>query len=929
MNLKSNFLIVTLLTASLASNAEVPGQWVSHPTLDIYSYLQYSKFTSANVAQATNNVQKLIEGERYVYALITGGLYLNAPAPNELYEESGYAYNHTPLILARYDKNDVDGRMEPVATRLATSGLNVTAIEYSQPQKCLAVGYDNGCFDLIYDDGRILSNDDLKHFNQPGGLKFRSFSFTPDGGKVVIGADFGLVIADMATASIEKTCNFSQGVDFANIFQGNVILSADGILRAFPAGSSPRTLDETIPLKSSAAVAPAGILDHDCIKSRFGLYPVSENTILFFAPALASNVDGISINVLTIPENPFEDECRVANLASTSVNYKILGSFESMIPGYRDQALISPTQKGWMFHNETDIYMLDILGHPVDYSSSSAEADYKKAFFYTLKKDTKAGSDNQAGAPRYKSCATYDGRDFRLFVPRQGFSQIHVEGVTSGAKWTNVDGGKIVELNALAAGMPKELKYSQKYGLLARSDGRSHSFRPDNGHSDGLSAYKDGKWDVHTVSKTNYKKGWLYTATTLLFGDSRGLSADPVFPDYVYMCSQEKGIRRQNLADPEDIMMMTRSNYAPNFANRVIVTQPQNGSEYPALAAFSDFDYDNDGTLWTAFCRLDTETEPVHGELWYWTAADRGEVKDKNSYPGHEMKIIEIPGINGPMHGSVYALKTEKNKNLIVHIANNTWYDSYVYDHNGTLDDTSDDKWVVLKNIIDQNDDEQELLTWPYGFIEDPVDGTFIIGTRYGIYTTTREDLFSNEHPKLRLVQPTRESDGSFINNFGIGGNYGVVGMTLDAENRKWVVLDNGHVYCLSPDMSTVIQEFTPDNSVLPNTTYLSILYNPASNSIFVGCYYGLMEYCLAGGDHLYAKSTPSVSPRIIEPHYGGYVNICGLEDSGEYILLDSDGNEIALPKSKEGRLQLHPSDYPAGEYRLKDYSDVYFIINK
>ncbi len=929
MNLKSNLLLATLITAGLAANAEVPGQWVSHPTLDIYSYLHSSKFSTANVAQATNNVQKLIEGENYVYALITGGLYLNAAAPNDLYVDAGDAYHQTPLILARYDKKDPDGKMEPVATRLSTSGLNVTAIEYSQSSKCLAAGYNNGCFDLIYDDGRVLSNQDLKNFNQPGGLNFRSFSFTPDGEKVVIGADFGLIIADLETAAIEKIFNFKQGVDFANIFQGNVILSADGILRTFPLEANPISIDETQPLTSSSASAPAGILDQNHIKSRFGLYPVSENTILFFAPALASNVDGISINILTLPQNPAEEDCRVANLASTSVNYKILGSFETMIPRFRDQALISPTEKGWMFHNETDIYMIDVLGRPIDYSSATAEADYKKEFLYTMRKDLTAGPDSQAGASRYKSCATYNGQDFRLFVPRQGFSLRHVEGLTSAAKWTDLNDGKIVELNALGAGMPKELTYSPKYGLMARSDGRSHSFRPDNGHSDGLSSYKDGQWDVHSVSKTNYKGGWLYTANNPLLADSRGLSADAVYPDYVYMCSQERGIRRQNLADPSDIMMLTRSNYAPAFANRVNVTDPQNGSEYPALTAFSDFDYDNDGTLWTAFCRLWTPSKPEHGELWYWTAEDRGQVKDKNGYAGHEMKIIEIPGIEGPMHGSVYAAKTEKNKNIIVHISNNTWYDSYFYDHNGTLEDTSDDRCVALKNIIDQNGDVTERVTWPYGFLEDPENGNFIMGTRYGVYTASREDIFDNEQPKLTLIQPFRLSDGACINHFGTGGSFGPVGMTIDGENRKWFVFDDGQVVCLSPDMSTVLDEFSPDNSILPKTTYLSILYNPATNSIFVGSYYGLMEYCLAGSSHPYVASVPSVSPRVVEPHYSGYINLYGLDNATDYSLLDATGNEFSLPQPSEGSLQLHPADYPAGEYRLKNNPDVYFIINK
>lgn len=921
MNLKKFFFILSSLAIVVAAKADIPGTWVHHPSLDIYSYLYASKYSRND--QATNNVQKLIETDKYLYALISTGLYVDGKMAGGTLSP----YNSTPYVLARLDKSAENARMEAFATGRPVSGLGVTALEYFKKPGCLVAAYDNNCFDLIFDDGRIVSNTELTDYTRPGGTTIRSISMTPDGEKFVIATDFGVLIVNAVSAEIEKMINFSERVDFANIFGDYMVISNDNIYRVFPLSNPPFAISDAHLLKSDSGMAPAGLLDDGGILTTFGIYPLSEKSFLFLGPALNSNTDGYSANVLTLPDNPLEENCRIANLLSTAVNFKVLAATPPYNPGFPESPLIAPTRNGFMLHTENYIYLLDTDNNILDYSEENAEKNFAASVVKSMRKDQRGATDNQAGPVRYKQTSTYDGENFWVLVPRQGFQRLSATGTGTSATWTT--DGDVVELNALAAGTPEFLYYSPEYGIIARNRGRNFLVENDNGQTDGFSTYKDGQWTVHSVSKTNYKGGWLYGTSSLLMGEGNGAYSDPVYPHYVYQRDRSKGILRQNINDYSDIMIMTRSNYAPAFANKVTVIDPLSGASQSGRCSFFEFDVDNDGTLWTAFRQIEGTNNGLQGELWYWTADDRGQVLKASDYAGHEMKKIVIPGLSFATYGSTFAPKMECNRNLIIEMPNWTEYDAVVYDHNGTPEDTSDDRYVILRDLEYGDSDNTGSLMLLKGFLEDPVDGTLIFGCRDGIFTATRESLFGREKPRIEWLKPINEKTGNMSSNFGAGCMTGCVGMTIDNEKRKWFVFENGEVLCLSADRSTIVGEYSPQNSPLPAGEYFGITYNPESNSLFIGTSYGITEYVLEGGSSPFVTYQPRVSPKIAEVHEAAYITISGLEDSGHYSVIDSKGEEYVLPSPAGGRIQLHPADYPSGTFTLKGYPEVEFVINR
>lgn len=909
MNLRIALFLLSSATLYAASHAEVTGKWIQHPPLDIYSYLTGATSLPA-ATNATNNVQRFFESERYLYALIPGGLYYKIP--NNIYnDEKMHAYAQTHFFIGRYDKANPDSRMEPIATRLNVSGLGVTAVEYSQISKCLVVAYDNSCFDIIYDDGRIFSNEDLKYFSQPGGRSVRSVSISPDGDKAILATDFGIVISDLTSGIIEQLYNFGSPVDFANILADKIIFSSDSKLRTFSRSAHPLTIADATLLKSADGTTITNVVSSDgAVSHSYGFYPAGENSLIFAAKGITQGDAGISINMLSLSDDGDASECTVKNIISVPVNYTFMGAREDLVRNFQQDPLISPIRDGIMLHNEQNIYLIKT-------SDIGPDGPAVK----TILKDPSAAPDGLTGPERYKAVTTFDGENFWVFRPRQGFQQRKVEN----SAWSNVS--DIVGVNACAAGLPYYTSYSPAYGLVARNDGRRHQFSVSTGLTDGLCFYNNGQWTQASLLLTNFTPAYFPSATNYNqnFVNNNGAIVDKNIPKYIYSSSETHGMRRQNIEDPSDVIILTRNDDLLSFPGRVTVSERQYGSTYTTLTCFSQADFDNNGTMWTGFRRIPQTSMPdLHAELWYWTLEDREAMKVPADYEDHPMKIISLPDIVPPFHGRITAGRLPQNEGLIINTTNNWAYDSFVFDHNNTPEDTSDDRFVILKNVIDENGDRIEVLDRIHFAVEDPYDGKFIFTCVSGLFTTDRESLFSQKDVHIQWVKAHAEN-GSHAERLGLNSECYIA---IDRNKRKWVATESGVLTCISPDRTRILTTFDPKNSPIPDATLLSLTYNPESNSLFIGTNYGLTEFALDGAENILTQSTPRVSPKIVESHYRGYLTFHGLIDSKQYTLESEEGEIIELPKSENGRLQWHSDNLPAGIYHLSGHPDVEIFVN-
>lgn len=906
---KYTFLLLFTLFIGLRSVAavSVDGRWVLHPSLDINSYL-YPTYS-----EATNNVQRLFDSDRYLYALITG---------NYFEEKSQDYYINSPLIAARFDKQSPAEGMQPLATRLDLSGLNVDAMEYNRQQKCLVIAYDNKAVDFIFDNGRILSNKDLTDINRPGGSRVRSISFSADGTRTVLATDFGILIIDSATAKTTSLLNLRHNIDYANVLPGNrIIASNKSGIRICGADTIAARFDSIAPLRSTPEMCPKGLLSADStILLKAGIFPVGNDAFLFLGANTSSNSEGVSLNLLFIPSGS-QSSPVVETIIATGVNYNQMGLNSVHTKAQREAALLSPTRDGLMLHTSDKIYLIDL--NPL-LSESITPENIKvliSRLVTTLDKPSAPSPNAMTGREAYKQCASADGMDFYFFVPRQGFQLRRADTISSQTKWSNL--GDIITVNAPLAGMPSHLYYNPKHGIVVHNRGRNtDNIEFKAGLTDGLCTYADGHWTTRSLATLN-PEHYFSGNNPIIYYPAGGVH-DPLDPDHIFTTGRTQGLRRQNLSDPGDVLLLTRNNYLPDYAGHVTVVNLQTGSSYPTLCSFGHPDFDSDGTMWTSFSRRpSTEFPDAQAELWYWTAADRQAVKSASDYESHPMRKIIIPGILGSQFATIHTPRLATNRNIIVHVSGTSDIPTFFYDHNGTLDDTTDDRLVILKDALDGNDERKLDFVNPRLFLEDPYDGHFIIGTVDGLITTSRSQIFDGKDMRFRWLRPVNRVGGLYY-DFGRGG---ITGITVDGEQRKWITLSTGSLVCLAADRSEVLAEFTPDNSSLPSSTLLGVTYNPATNSIFVGTDRGIAEFILSGTFNALSTPEPAIYPAVVEPDYVGHITITGLIDTQTYTLLAPSGDKIILPKSVNGVTQFDPQGLSSGYYRLLSHPAVECLV--
>lgn len=902
--------LVTLILTYLSSSAAVTGKWILHPSLDIYSS------TSALNSQSTNNIQKLMDGERYLYALVTSSYYANAGFNDS---DITKTVNKTPLVIARLDKTPANGKIEPLSPALPLSGADVLTAEYSHQTRCLAVAYTNGNIDLIFDDGRFISNSDLGGLSIPGGKNIRSVSFSADGKTVSAAADFGFITLDTESGKMLDIYNFGTKINFANIVGDKFLAATDDAVYYFPTSVHPRTLATLPTLKGIAGKTNQSLMnDGGGLKLRYGIYPVDDRSFLFIGECY-EGASGMSLNIAVIPENPSEESCMVDNFFSTSADFNTMAANEKLTRGFPEQGLVSLTRDGLMAHTSEHIYLIPYRKDNPDCSSEASLKSYIDSHNQILFKDPVAYTDIRSGQQKYKIVASSDGETFFYFVPRTGFIARKPVATDLSAKkttWETI--GSPYEINSNSSGEPGHLYYTPEYGLTVHNLGQNPDFYYPDGMFDGFCTYRNGVWTQRSLAHTNFKNGYMY-GTQQVINLPRGAVHDPNDPKYVYTRGRYVGIRRENIEDPSDLLLLARSNFGYKVSYLAAAVSSATNS---SSASFSEPDFDNNGTMWTHLW----QTSPKQAQLWYWTAEDRAACKKAADYAAHPMKVIPLPGVYPSLHGKIVAGRTEKNKNIIFLTSDNYLTDSWMYDHNGTLDDTSDDRLVIFEDMIDENGDEiVDQYDRANPAFEDPYDGAFLFGHRTGMVSTTVEQAFDYEKPHLTVIRPVNSENGSVVSDFGAGG---VTGITVDREMNKWVALRSGGLACLSPDRSKILAWYTTDNSGLPTNNLLSVVYNPETNSIFAGTRYGIAEFILDGTDHPIVAENPSVSPRTVQPHFNGYVTFSGLTDSKEYTLSGPDGKEILIGHPTEGIIQWHPSGYATGIYRLTAYPEIQVFVH-
>lgn len=472
---------------------------------------------------------------------------------------------------------------------------------------------------------------------------------------------------------------------------------------------------------------------------------------------------------------------------------------------------------------------------------------------------------------------SWDMKDVHVALPRKGFGSIRLDG---NGGWSVTR--QTARPNSPAAFRCEQLTYLPKFGMMVNTHGVSQNFNEHlNSNPILLSALKGGVWSPLGLPYLDEAQGGMVK-------NPCGFVQDPDNPDVFWFGSFMNGLVRVDLTDPSRTLQLTHPTENPGFAGHIDVHETfRSGDKGWNTSPLTSPAFDRNGNM--LVMHMNTATSGNYfAELWMWTAEDRKACTSaatcrpmtKALLKGFEplKNHVAIPVMKSAAPGLTVLMAVEKHGAPLA-----------VYDHAGTIKDTSDDRMVMMTNLFDQDGNSVDCSNL-YCAIEDPATGLFWVGGNNGVFTFNPAEALDNPS-RVNRIKVSR-NDGTSLADYLLNG-IGVNNISIDADGRKWFSLSGGGIVVTSADGRTIIKEITIENSMLPSDMVYATAYNPENGSMMIATASGLCEYRMSGGAANSSASTVRCYPNPVRPDYYGWVTIDGLEDNSLVKITDSAGNII------------------------------------
>jgi hypothetical protein len=326
-----------------------------------------------------------------------------------------------------------------------------------------------------------------------------------------------------------------------------------------------------------------------------------------------------------------------------------------------------------------------------------------------------------------------------------------------------------------------------------------------------------------------------------------------------------------NPSNPSDAFAGTWSHGLMEFNNQ-ICTNVYNSSNSTLLGTGSGTNYrlriggicfDADGNMWVSNSGVNTALN-VRKTDGTWKAFD--------------------------LSGNISASNAEAD--IVIDQSNQIWmvlprgYGLLVFNDNGTIDNTSDDKITTLSNATGKGALASNNI---YSIAVDQ-GGEIWVGTDAGIsvfYNPGNVFTGSNFDSQQILV-----NEGGFIQP--LLASEIISAIAVDGANRKWIGTQNSGVYLMSADGTEQLLNFNTDNSPLFSNTINSIAIDQSTGEVFFGTDQGIESYkgtATQGGPTF--SDTVTVYPNPVPSGYSGSIAIKGLAKNSDIKITDISGTLV------------------------------------
>ena len=234
--------------------------------------------------------------------------------------------------------------------------------------------------------------------------------------------------------------------------------------------------------------------------------------------------------------------------------------------------------------------------------------------------------------------------------------------------------------------------------------------------------------------------------------------------------------------------------------------------------------------------------------------------------------------------------------------------------HQGTLDDPSDDEYIQLTSGELQGNLPSNKIT----AIAADFDGELWIGTDAGfavLYNANGSFTSgAGNYDAQRILIP-------FEGNYEeVLGDASITDIEVDGGNRKWMSTANAGLVLLSSDGTKIIAQYNEDNSPLISNTIYDIEINQQSGELYIVTDKGLVSFRIDATYEDPSYETLNVFPNPVKPDYFGPITIQGIRYNSDVKVTDAAGNLIYKTQSNGGTAtwngqNLNGEKVPTGVY--------------